>query len=167
MEKLEFYLADETQTDQIYNMFLAAVSEMDKNGINQWDNVYPDKDIIVKDILSRQMYVCTLNKIIVSAFVINTECDVEYNNGNWCFPNASYKVVHRLCVNPLYQNKGIGRQTMLYIEHFLKVQGIEAIRLDVFTQNPYALKLYEKLGYKKVGFANWRKGKFYLMEKKI
>lgn len=54
MEKLEFYLADETQTDQIYNMFLAAVSEMDKNGINQWDNVYPDKDIIVKDILSRQ-----------------------------------------------------------------------------------------------------------------
>ncbi len=167
MEKFEFHLTDETQTDQIYNMFLAAISEMDKNGINQWDNIYPDKDIIVKDILNRQMYVGTHNKIIVSAFVINTEYDVEYNNGNWCFPNTGYKVVHRLCVNPLYQNKGIGRQAMLYIEHLLKAQGIEAIRLDAFTQNPYALKLYEKLGYKKVGFANWRKGKFYLMEKKI
>ena len=167
MEKLEFYLADEAQTDQIYNMFLAAVSEMDRNGINQWDNIYPDKDIIVNDVLSGQMYVGTLNGIIVSAFVINIECDVEYNNGSWCFPNARYKIVHRLCVNPLYQNKGIGSQTMVYIENFLKAQGIEAIRLDAFTQNPYALKLYEKLEYKKVGFANWRKGKFYLMEKKI
>ena len=84
MEKLEFYLADEAQTDQIYNMFLAAVSEMDRNGINQWDNIYPDKDIIVNDVLSGQMYVGTLNGIIVSAFVINIECDVEYNNGSWC-----------------------------------------------------------------------------------
>ena len=29
------------------------------------------------------------------------------------------------------------------------------------------MKMYEKLGYVNVGEANWRKGKFYLLEKKI
>lgn len=42
---------------------------------------------------------------------------------------------------------------------------IESIRLDVFTQNPFALRLYEKTGYRKTGTADWRKGKFILMEK--
>lgn len=42
---------------------------------------------------------------------------------------------------------------------------INAIRLDVFSQNPFALKLYEKCGYAKTGTVNWRKGIFYLMEK--
>ncbi|MDP4147194.1 MAG: GNAT family N-acetyltransferase, partial [Bacillota bacterium] len=39
--------------------------------------------------------------------------------------------------------------------------------LDVFSLNPFALKMYYKQGYIKVGEVNWRKGKFYLMEKKL
>ena len=55
--------------------------------------------------------------------------------------------------------------TMDFIEKVLMEKGIEAIRLDVFSKNPYALKLYEQCGFRKTGEANWRKGKFYLMEK--
>lgn len=43
----------------------------------------------------------------------------------------------------------------------------ESIRLDVFTKNPYAQKLYRKNGYQVRGFADWRKGRFDLMEKKL
>jgi predicted GNAT family acetyltransferase len=39
--------------------------------------------------------------------------------------------------------------------------------LDAFSLNPFALRLYEKIGYVRVGEANWRKGLFYLYEKKI
>jgi ribosomal protein S18 acetylase RimI-like enzyme len=56
---------------------------------------------------------------------------------------------------------------MLHIENKVKNMGIEAIRLDAFTLNPYAVKMYIKLGFEKVGIANFRKGKFYLMEKKV
>ncbi|MDE5781539.1 MAG: GNAT family N-acetyltransferase, partial [Lachnospiraceae bacterium] len=78
-----------------------------------------------------------------------------------------YYIIHRLCVNPLYQNKGIGRKTMQYIEKILRDRDVQAIRLDVFSKNSYAIKLYEHMGYSKVGLANWRKGEFYLMEKYI
>lgn len=54
---------------------------------------------------------------------------------------------------------------MQFIERKLKKLNIKAIRLDVFSQNPYAINLYTHMGYSKVGYADWRKGRFYLMEK--
>lgn len=56
---------------------------------------------------------------------------------------------------------------MRHIEQQVKKEGARAIRLDTFTQNPYAVSMYEGLGYAKRGYANWRKGSFYLMEKKL
>lgn len=38
---------------------------------------------------------------------------------------------------------------------------------DVFTENPYAQKLYRKSGYQVRGYADCRKGRFDLMEKKL
>lgn len=56
---------------------------------------------------------------------------------------------------------------MKHIEAELRQCNIEAIRLDVFSENPYALKLYQNMGFIKTGHADWRKGRFYLMEKYI
>ena len=46
-----------------------------------------------------------------------------------------------------------------------KDMGYDAIRLDVFSLNPYARRLYEKNGFIKRGHAHWHMGEFYLMEK--
>lgn len=73
--------------------------------------------------------------------------------------------MHRLCVNPVFQNQGIARRTMEHIEQEAAAKGIQAIRLDVFSQNPHALKLYRNRGFEEVGTTQWRKGLFYLMEK--
>jgi ribosomal protein S18 acetylase RimI-like enzyme len=44
---------------------------------------------------------------------------------------------------------------------------IKSIRLDAFTKNFYALKMYEKLNYRKVGQGYFRKGIFYIFEKAL
>lgn len=62
---------------------------------------------------------------------------------------------------------GVGKQVLEHIEHQLLTLGYGSVRLDVFTENPYAIKLYEKAGYVKRGYADWRKGRFALMEKKL
>ena len=113
------------------------------------------------------MFVGKINREIASVFVLNKEYDEEYNNMNWKYKDASFYILHRLCVNPKFQNQGIGTNTMRLIEEFLRDEGIETIRLDSFSLNPFALKMYEKAGYLKVGEANWRKGLFYLFEKLI
>jgi ribosomal protein S18 acetylase RimI-like enzyme len=113
------------------------------------------------------MYVGIEDNVIVSAVVVNNEFDEEYKNGNWKYENDNFAVVHRLCVNPICQNKKIGRDTMIKIEELLKAEGIQSVRLDAFSLNPYALRMYKNLGYMKVGEAKWRKGLFYLFEKKL
>ena len=167
MVELIFRLAEKEEIDKLMTMYTDAIKEMNENGINQWDEIYPDRTILEDDIAKGQLYVGLFEDSIAAAYVLNQECDEEYRNGLWNYPDATYAVIHRLCVNPIFQNQKLGRQTMLHIERELKKREIESIRLDAFTGNPFALKLYEKLGYLKVGIVEWRKGEFYLMEKRI
>lgn len=152
---------------EIMDIFSKAISTMNDNNIHQWDEKYPTKDIFEQDILKKQMYAGIKDNTIVSVVVVNYEFDEQYKNGNWKYSNERFAVVHRLCVNPVYQNQKLGKNTMLMIEDLLKKEGIGSIRLDAFSLNPYALKMYQKLGYEKVGETNWRKGLFYLFEKKL
>lgn len=167
MCEVKFSLAEENNLEEIINMFSAAIEEMNKQNIPQWDEVYPDKNILENDIREKQLYIGKIDDKIVCAYALNGECDEQYINGKWRYLNATYRVIHRVCVNPKFQNQGIGSLTLRNIEKKLKSQAVETIRLDVFSLNPFALKMYYNQGYVKVGEADWRKGKFYLMEKKL
>lgn len=167
MKKVEFSVAEEKNLQEILDIFSAAIDEMNKHNIKQWDELYPDKDILQNDLRKKQLYIGKIDSEIVCIYVLNSECDEEYIIGNWKYPNETFNVIHRLCVNPEFQNIGLGSLTLNYIEEELKSEGIETIRLDVFSLNPFALKMYYKQGYIKVGEVHWRKGKFYLMEKKL
>lgn len=165
--ELNFRLAQNTDFKDVVTLFNNAIAKMNSIGINQWDNIYPNPKILKDDILRKQMYLVFHENILVATYVLNQECDDKYATGSWKYPESKYFIIHRLCVNPQLQSKGIGTLTMLHIEDFLRKIGVETIRLDAFILNPYAVKMYEQLGYLKVGTANWRKGQFYLMEKKI
>ena len=136
--------ANQNQIDDVFSVFSNAIVNMEKQNIHQWDDIYPDKAIILSE-----------------------EYDKEYKNGKWQWPNARFCVIHRLCVSPDFQNRGIAAETLKYIENLCKSQGYDSIRLDCFTKNPYSRKLYDKAGYSVVGYADWRKGRFELREKKI
>lgn len=165
MQELKFIVATPEMLEEIWTMFSDAIAEMNRNNIPQWDEVYPAKEHLQEDIRKGEMCVVVLGAQIVAAYVVNQESDEAYRYAAWQAPESNYRVLHRLCVSPKFQHQGIAGRVMLYIENTLRQQGVESIRLDAFTQNPYALSLYKMLGYEKVGFADWRKGRFWLFEK--
>jgi ribosomal protein S18 acetylase RimI-like enzyme len=162
-----FRLAEERDIESIYNIVTSAIAEMENMDIHQWDSIYPTKEDFLSDIQKKTLFVGMSDDVISVLFTISKECDEQYNNGLWEYPNSEYRVIHRLCVDPAYQNRGIAKKTLAYIENILRGKGIGSIRLDVFCNNPYAISLYYNSGYKKVGTAEWRKGKFLLMEKHL
>ena len=162
---MKYSKADINQLDIIFEMYSAAIENMEKQGIHQWDEIYPDKETLRQDILLNQMFIGEKDNKIAVCFVLNEECDEEYKNANWICPDARFCIFHRLCVNPIFQKQGIAGQTMEYIENLCKSQGYDSIRLDCFTLNPYSQKLYNKAGYSITGYAEWRKGRFELREK--
>ena len=162
-----FRAGTEADLDSVFRLFTDAIAEMNRNNIPQWDELYPDREILKEDISKNQLFLGIADGDIASVYVLNSDCDEEYENGAWQYPNASFCVIHRLCVNPKFQNRGIGNLTMRHIEAQVLKEGFESVRLDAFTLNPFALKMYDRLGYVIVGTADWRKGRFFLMEKKL
>lgn len=152
---------------EICILFEKAIDLMEQQGIHQWDDIYPAKEVFLNDIEKNTLYVATENDKIIAVYVLNQECDEEYHQCEWNNPDESACIIHRLCVSSDFQNKGIGSKVLSHIENQIKDMGYTSIRLDVFSENPYALRLYEKNGYEKRGYADWRKGRFYLMEKTL
>ena len=164
---MDFRLANETDIDKIGALIENAIVEMEKNEIFQWDDVYPTKNDFLMDIEKKNLFVGLEDDDISVVYAINGEYDEQYANGKWNYPSSEFRIIHRLCVNPDYQNKGVAKQALKHIEDNLRKDGVESIRLDVFTENPFALSLYRKYGYEEVGTTQWRKGKFLLMEKHL
>ncbi len=166
-KEMEFRLGKLTDLDEICELVKLAIKNMDGQGILQWDELYPMREDFEEDVKKQELYICILDKKIVAIYVLNQECDEDYASGRWKYPDASYIVLHRLCVNPSVQNQGIATKVIRHIFAQVNEMKIESIRLDAFSSNPYALRMYDKLGFEIVGEVEFRKGRFYLMEKKI
>lgn len=162
---LQYRKATLDDLEEIYALVSYAVDDLIRKEILQWDEIYPTKEDFRDDINKNQLYVGLTDNQIAVVYALNQESDKEYQNGNWKYPDIPYYVVHRLCVHPNFQHKGIAKHTLLHIEAELLQNDIHAIRLDAFSNNPFSLKLYDSLQYSRVGYADWRKGRFYLMEK--
>lgn len=165
--EIRYRRAEERDIDDVCRLVSRAIDNMERHNIFQWDNIYPARDVFIEDIRKKELFVGIRQHEIVVIYTINKECDAAYQNGNWQYPHSEFRVLHRLCVHPDHQNSGIAKSTLCHMEAELKKQNIEALRLDVFGENPFALRLYRNQGYRDVGYADWRKGRFYLMEKAI
>ncbi len=151
--------------DGICSLIKDAITEMEAHGIYQWDELYPLRSDFEEDILNNTLYVVYEEDMLVAFYVISEECDEQYNNAQWKYEDAY--ILHRFCVSPKVQNRGIGKAVLLHVEKQIKDMGYQSIRLDAYTKNPFAQRLYLHNGYETRGYADWRKGRFSLMEKKL
>ena len=54
-------------------------------------------------------------------------------------------------VSPSHRRRGIAQRLLQKLEEIFKEKGVKSCRLEVREDNIAALKLYQKLGYKKIG----------------
>jgi ribosomal protein S18 acetylase RimI-like enzyme len=153
--------------EEVLEVFRSAVGHMRSQDIEQWDEIYPDPKTLLEDIQSGQMYLLAENGRILSAVVLNEDQAEEYLTGDWLYRDRKVAAIHRLCVHPEYQKRGIARETIFTAEQILTEMGYTIIRLDAFVQNPRAVRLYESMGYRHAGQVVFRKGDFYLFEKQL
>ena len=149
----------------VFDVFSKATSKLCNFGIQQWDSIYPNIDVIREDIKKGQMYILCLNGKIAACGVINDE-EEGYENGDWQF-GTNYRVIHRFCVSPSFQSMGIGKRMLSLLHDEILKQGFSSVRIDVFPKNKVAVNIYRNFGYIEVGEVEYRKGIFKLMEKKL
>jgi len=65
---------------------------------------------------------------------------------NWT--GERYGYVNNLYVRPDFRHQGLGKQLMEKAEAFFRSRGIRKVRLTVSSNNPPAVNLYQKMGYR-------------------
>ncbi len=143
----------------------ACIARMRADGIEQWDEVYPDAAVLARDLAAGALHVLREGDGIIACVTLDTTHDPLWQGMDWSAAGEPAAAVHRLMVHPSAQGRGLAKQLMAHAESLARAQGFRSIHLDCFTANPAALALYERLGYRRTGTARMRKGPFVCFEK--
>jgi len=161
--------AEISDLENIMLMYKSCVAGMVENGIDQWDETYPNDEIISEDLNVGTYYVAEMNETIIGGINIDKNQDDTYLSLDWKDKSDSFLVVHRLGVKEEFWNKKIGKDLMLFTEKLVIERGLKSIRLDTYSGNPKAMEFYRRLGYTEIGTIDLKpdKDKYYCFEKII
>ena len=142
------------------------IRDLRRHGINQWDDIYPNLDTVTKDVAGRTLYVALQENRCLGAVCLTEEQAAAYREVSWVGGEPAF-VIHRLCVAPAQQGRGILSRMVDFAEGFAEEKGYASIRLDAYTGNERAVRLYERRGYTVAAqvFFPRRRLPFYCMEK--
>ena len=161
--------ANKSDLDNIMLMYKSCVKGMLANDIDQWDETYPNAEVIMEDLIAQTYFVAEENSIIIGGINIDQNQDKTYLEINWEDKSNSSLVVHRLGVKEKFWKKGIGKKLMIFAENLVVEKGLKSIRLDTYSGNPKAMEFYINLGYQQLGHIYLKEGKneYYCFEKII
>jgi ribosomal protein S18 acetylase RimI-like enzyme len=124
---------------------------MREQGIYQWDEIYPDPQGIYNDVREKALFIARDSDLCVGLVCLDRNAPDEYRSVPWSCSGGSVLVVHRLCVHPNWQRKGVARALMNFAEQFGRSEGCTCIHLDAYSGNARAIDLYERRGYRRRG----------------
>tara|TARA_B100000575_G_C23101192_1_gene635302 strand:+ start:366 stop:920 length:555 start_codon:yes stop_codon:yes gene_type:complete len=144
--------AKEKDLKNIMEIVKSCIQNLILKNIFQWNDNYPSLNNFKEDITKDNLYLLIIqDKIVIGCFSINYKMDNFYKNINWISPNEKNLYVHRLAIEPSFQNKGYGQLIMAFIEEKAISENCDSIRLDTFSLNKINNLFYEKIGFYKIG----------------
>lgn len=153
----------------IFSLIKSCVEHMNKIGIDQWDDYYPNLEVIKEDIEDESLFVLKDDNNILGIITLNEKQEEEYLDIEWQYSEGKQLIIHRLAISPNYQGRGLGDQLMKFAEEKAKELNYSSIRLDTYTKNKKALRFYEVRDYIKRGVMHFphRQDPFIAFEKKL
>lgn len=146
---MELRKGNPTDANDILGIIKQAQDYFKIQGINQWQNGYPNLETIKHDIHMGYNYVLLKEKVIIGTVALGFDGEKTYNNiynGKWR-SNQSYAVIHRLAVDSEYKGSGIASIIINKIEELCIKSKIKSIRVDTHKDNRSMQNLLHKNGF--------------------
>ncbi len=164
---MDIVLARNDDLDEALRIVRACAAGLRAMGLDQWDELYPSREILEADIADGSLYIMKEGERVLALAALDAHQDPAYADVNWAFDHPRIVSIHRLSVDPAAQGRGLAKRMMDFLEAEAAALGYGAIRLDAYCENPAALGLYEKRGYRRSGMVRLRKGLFVCFEKRL
>ena len=146
---MEFRKAVEADANRIIDIIKQAQDYFKEQGINQWQNNYPNIETVKNDIKNKNGYVLVNDHIVVGTVAVIFDGEKSYESiydGNW-ISNQKYAVFHRIAIDT--NNKGLGLSSFILknIEEMCLNMGVHSIKVDTHRDNISMQKMLQKNGF--------------------
>ncbi|MDI6050160.1 GNAT family N-acetyltransferase [Flavobacterium sp. XS2P24] len=152
-----FRKAELSEIAPVWEILQQAIQRRKEDGSTQWQDGYPNPEVIQKDIEKGEGFVLADGETIIgySAVLINDEPAYEKIEGKW-LTNDDFVVMHRVAISEKYLGKGLAKMILKYIEEFAVNNNIYSIKADTNFDNPAMMKIFESSGYTYCGEVYFR-----------
>ena len=157
MSNYNFRKATLSEIDSIWEILKQAILRRKMDGSNQWQDGYPNLEVVKKDIEKEAGYVLTENDAIVGyiAVLINDEPEYAKIQGKW-ITNGDFVLYHRVAIAESHLGKGLAKLMITHIEKFAFEHNIKSIKADTNFDNAAMLSIFDKMGYEYCGEVYFR-----------
>lgn len=153
----QFRKAELADLPQIWTILQQAILRRKADGSNQWQDGYPNPEVVTSDIEKEVGFALVIQDKIVAycAILINDEPEYENLQGEW-LTKSDFVVFHRIAVAEEYLGKGLAKLMFEQIESYARQNHISSIKADTNFDNAAMLHLFAQAGYKYCGEVYFR-----------
>ena len=152
---MELIRATEREADKLLAFYRHVADNMEENGLQHWHwGRYPNEEMIRGDIADGNLYYLPEGDTIGAAVVLMAGQEPDYDSLPWSW-GVRPGIFHRLAVHPSLQGAGLGGLVLDDVLQLLRRSGCDCVRCDTSERNRHALRLYEKLGFRRCGTVCW------------
>lgn len=138
---------------EVIDIFNESRVYLKQQGINQWQDNYPGKEDIKRDIELKQGYVVTVGDKVVAVFSLIRLNDPNYDeiyDGEWS-TDTCY-AIHRIATSKEYRKHNLTKAIIEFCINEARMNSIEALRIDTHRNNYTAQSAFTKNGFKSCGY---------------
>ena len=146
---------------QVVSLWQQARSYFKENGIDQWQDGYPDEACLQADMAAGESYVLVDEKTeeVLATCFISFAGEPDYDviqDGSWQ-KEEPYGVVHRVAVTPARKGQGLAGQLIDQAAAMCRERGIDSMRMDTHEDNRSMQRMLTKNGFVYRGIIHLRR----------
>ncbi len=121
-------------------------------GIDQWQNGYPNREVIEEDVALGHSYVLVSDGIVIGTFAFLRDGEPLYDvieDGHWQTgdDNRNYDTVHRVAISVASRGSGASTDMVNYAVEHARAAGKASVRIDTHRGNLVMRRMLEKHGF--------------------
>lgn len=150
---MEFRRTVEKDIDNIMMIIGQAQAYLKDQGVDQWQDGYPNREVIKSDINYGYSYAFLENNQLIGTAAVSFDIEESYkviHEGKW-ITEGDYAVIHRIAVEKNCKGLGMAASMIHHIEQLCLEKGVTSIKIDTHEDNLSMQKMLGKNNFKYCG----------------
>jgi len=117
---------------------------LESDGVDQWQNGYPNETVIEEDIVNGYGYVLETEGKVIGTVALSFDGEpfyAEIYNGSWQTDDEDFLVIHRMAVSDDVRGTGAASEIIREAEKMCIERNVYSIRIDTHEDN-YAMQRF-------------------------